>query len=236
MNLEKVLSLVREVKKSVEESIKEGFGYQNLLPLIELEKTIIEEIKLEGFSETSQKTSYKRALSVLARNKQREVLRYAFTQNETQYFTDSYVAFALKNAIKGLPEVSKEMTYPNVENIFNLCQRENGSVVYLNCQELKELVKLADTGFVDIQLGKSHQDETKAKVNKKFLLDVLITLGYKNNEDVIVWYSPYCLGSIDILPPYTYKPLVFKRETNGLEDKALLLPIRVPQSKKEEKD
>jgi hypothetical protein len=233
MNLEKVLSLVREVKKGIEESIKEDYSYQNLLPLIELEKTIIEEIKLEGFSETSQKTSYKRALSVLARNKQREVLRYAFTQNETQYFTDSYVAFSLKNAIKGLPEVPKEMTYPNVENIFQSIEKGIGSYASFTCQELKELVKLADTEFVDIQLGKSNQDETKARVNKKFLLDVLIILGYKNNEEAIVWYSPYCLGSVDILPPYTCKPLVFKRETNGLEDKAILLPIRVARPKEE---
>lgn len=205
MNLKKALKLIKEFKET-----------EDYTKLCILENMLVEAIKLENVTETTSKTRYNKALRVLRRNKTRNILQYTVERNNKQYFTDSYVLFELTNKIPELPIIERESDYPNVSSILESAENNSNGVVEYNCKELKQMIKLADE-YVVLDLDETY----KAVVNKKFLLDVLTILNYKNNESVIINYDTTKASS------NTYnciiQPILFKRE----QDKAILMPIKV---------
>lgn len=200
MNLQRALKLVRESR-------------EDITKIDELENLIIEAMKLERVVEVTTKVRYNRAKRVLARSKNREVLRHTVERENKQYFTDGYIMFELTNKIPELPIIDDESRYPRLDTILTKAKDTNGEVVY-NCKELKQMIKVADN-IVELELDATY----KAVVNKDYLLDVLTILEYKNSEEVVIKCNTSTKGFRN--SNYIITPLLFERNN----DVAILLPI-----------
>lgn len=195
MNKTKALELLREFKESYD-----------LNKLEQLEKMLIDSIKLDKVAETTSKTRYKEALKVLKKhNGSKPILEKTIIKDGYQIFTDGYVLFRLLDIIPELPELEDISLYPKTEDILE-SGRSNPSTITFNCKELKQMINI--NKVVEFKVN----DDMIIKVDSKLLLSVLIILNYKNNDMVDI----YC-SNINV-----NKPIYFNN--NGNE--AILMPLR----------
>jgi hypothetical protein len=162
----------------------------------------------DTYKDKNKKQRAKKALSFLkALNKKwRPVLAYTDIQNDFQVFTDSYIAFYLKDHLE-LPKVPDDMNYPNVSCFIDKLNTDNKIELdfnyYLNGLKTKQFLPENKAYFKD------------GNKNINICFDVKL---FKNVIDI--------LGTTDLQVYYNgdFKPLLFINENNG--DKAILLPCR----------
>lgn len=201
MNKIKVLELIKEFKET-----------KDFSKLEKLENIVIESIKLDKVAETTSKTRYNAANKVLKRLKgSRPTLEKTVIRDGYQYFTDSYVAFKLKNAIPELPIIENESIYPNLDSIIDSI-KENTAISF-ECEWLKKEIKISKD---KITLTIPNSDD-KIIFNKNYLLEVLQILDFKNKDIVVMEFNNSKIKNNNLVAPVKIR---------NNEDLAIIIPCR----------
>ena len=194
MKLETILNELRNANDNVNE-------------LKKLELKLIESIKKETIKESGGSVKRYNAAKKLLNDKvskSRPILQTVKIENDTQRFTNSYVAFMLKgkNIIQGLPETDPEATYPSFDKLIP----NHESKRLFNKKDIIKAIKTSKE-FILLQLD----IDTHVYIDKKymqFMLDIMIL-----DNDFIIHYKKNS----------TFRPLIIKNDNN---DTCILMPVK----------
>ncbi len=189
--------------------IQETGNYNNI-------NDIINELKIDVFSETknftaSKRNAQKKALSFLKSNKQ-ERLKKAQIIDNIQYFTDSFIAFKIIDPYE-LPTFRNDQPLESIVSLFNNAEKNKYTINYdlniiLKKIKSKQYDKNKCIDFFETEKGKIYFDPMKLKT----IVEIL------NTTDLTIKCSDL-----------NYRPILFIDEKTG--NNAILCPVRHTEEK-----
>jgi len=166
---------------------------------------------MENAKEAKQGSRLRASLQVLKTSKKRPILSKAVIIDGKQVFTNSYVAFQIEDKIAGLPTHETNEKFPDVLRFFEKGSNE----ARFNVGEVKaDIGRIGKEKNIDLALKPNEY----VRLDKKYLMQVIQILGFKNNEVITFRYNKDDLDS-----KYIRKTLFVERNN----DKAIILPILV---------
>lgn len=176
-------------------------------------------LRQQKAKETKQYDRYMAASRMISKCASRPILTKCIMKDGAQIFTDSFMMFSLVGdlIIAQLPvNTENPNAYPDVARFFE--KDKNASALKLNVGELKQELRplCADKSFEGGKFERSEfniKGETQVALKATMLRDLVIILGFKNDEEIKLIYTP---GSV--------KPMLVETK-NGSH--GIILPIRI---------
>jgi len=214
MNVKKLYQELKEMQDNKEISF---------LTMFKILEDLKKEIQKKEAKEANQASQYRYALKVLNNkdNKSRPILQTTCIRNGIQIFTDSWIAFMLKNVIKALPTIEteeEEKRYPD----FSRLKPDCNDFIDIKCIDLKnDIATLKDK---EIYLLKNDYLPMALNVlNVKIMINVL---NFKNDDMIRFNYIHNSSSSYHCY----IRPFLIKNDSG---DECILLPCRIKEEEKQ---